>query len=97
MFNICNFEANIISVERIKKFENDFKKDKLQDNKSEKTANLLDSWPKKGSIEISNLNVEYVDDDKEKRTPALKGINCKIGPGKKVKLPCYKIINIFFC
>ena len=90
MFNICTFEANIISVERIKKFESDYS----QENKSETNMPLRDSWPKTGLIEIEGLNVEYGDDSKEKRTSALKDINCKIEPGEKVKLP-FCSINFF--
>ncbi|CAI8617007.1 unnamed protein product [Vicia faba] len=74
IWNLCNVENKMISVERILQFSNIPSEAPLviQDNRPEP------EWPKEGKIELHNLHIQY-----EPAAPmVLKGVNC-VFPGQK--------------
>ncbi|KAM3202809.1 putative ABC transporter C family member 15 [Capsicum annuum] len=76
IWNLCNVENKMISVERILQFSNVRSEAPLIIEKSRPKPD----WPLKGRIEIKDLHVQYSPD----LPRVLKGITCTFPAGKKI-------------
>ncbi|XP_070021291.1 putative ABC transporter C family member 15 isoform X2 [Nicotiana sylvestris] len=76
IWNLCNVENKMISVERILQFSNVPSEAPLIIEKSRPEPN----WPLKGRIEMKELHVQYSPD----LPRVLKGITCTFPEGKKI-------------
>ncbi|XP_015161794.1 putative ABC transporter C family member 15 [Solanum tuberosum] len=76
IWNLCNVENKMISVERILQFSDVPSEAPLIIEKSRPKPN----WPLKGRIEIKDLHVQYSPD----LPRVLKGITCTFPEGKKI-------------
>lgn len=76
IWNLCNVENKMISVERILQFTNIPSEAPLIIENSRPESN----WPKKGTIQIENLHVQY----SPELPRVLKGITCTFPDGKKI-------------
>lgn len=76
IWNLCNVENKMISVERILQFSNVPSEAPLIIEKSRPEPN----WPLKGRIEMKDLHVQYSPD----LPRVLKGITCTFPEGKKI-------------
>ncbi|KAJ7560924.1 hypothetical protein O6H91_03G006500 [Diphasiastrum complanatum] len=75
MWNLCNVENKIVSVERIQQYTTIASEAPLVIEKCRPPSD----WPQQGSIDLYNLQIRYTD-----RSPVLHGITCSLTGGKKI-------------
>ncbi|KAJ3694201.1 hypothetical protein LUZ60_009681 [Juncus effusus] len=76
VWQLCNLENNMISVERILQYTNIPSEPPLA---AQKDAPLDSSWPAKGEITLNNLQIRYA----QQLPLVLKGLTCTFYGGKK--------------